>query len=406
MFAEVSWDDDDDAAMPAAEDDQALEALLERCEVQATAPGVAARPKRRADGQDRPAADCGGGRDCAPEQQRTSAPGERVELGFVAECSEPPRNEHFPSKVGGAPVWLHPSAPSVAKLSCGECGRPLRFVLQLYCPRAELPHAYHRSIALFCCGGKCLERAGARRAFRAFRCNLPESTPLYVGQDDGTYVYTGGNGAGGVGGEDAPARRALAEWRVEIGMEGDWRSAVARASEENSRHVAALLEADASLLADAAAEGDGGSGAEEEGGTDGEEVDEDGSRYHFQQRVAVEPEQVLRYSHAEAARPLWLGAHARPGAVPPCERCGAARWFEFQLLPQLLCHVDSSCELPTMPDGVTAGGPGAVGGLGANDADALDWGTVAVYTCSASCAADDEEGTSPYAEEFCWHQPF
>ena len=48
---------------------------------------------------------------------------------------------------------------------------------------------------------------------------------------------------------------------------------------------------------------------------------------------------MLRYHHCAKAEPLWLGAAGRPRAVPPCERCGAARWFEFQLLPQLVSAI-------------------------------------------------------------------
>ena len=34
----------------------------------------------------------------------------------------------------------------------------------------------------------------------------------------------------------------------------------------------------------------------------------------------------------------------------------------------------------------------------------LDWGTVVVYTCSASCATAGEGGECAYAPEWCWHQ--
>ena len=58
-------------------------------------------------------------------------------------------------------------------------------------------------------------------------------------------------------------------------------------------------------------------------------------------------------------------------------------------------------------------GRGAPGGP--VDTDSLDWGTVAVFTCSASCAAPalpeggsgaegDGSSSSAYAVEWCWHQ--
>jgi pre-rRNA-processing protein TSR4 len=142
----------------------------------------------------------------------------------------------------------------------------------------------------------------------------------------------------------------------------------------------------------------------------------------FKARIADAPEQVLRYDRAagEDARgyqPLWVSTYFQPAsppmpelprrdntrdpnskptgppvvlprpvapsaaandaAVPPCARCGSARRFEFQLLPQLLYY------------------------LGDNAAAALDFATVAVYTCSNSCGDGVKEG---YFEEFAWVQ--
>ena len=109
-----------------------------------------------------------------------------VELGFVYPYPEQPaRPEHFPSKVGGAPVWLDPRRlPADETMHCGACARRLRFLMQLYCPRPEISHAYHRSIMLFCCGGLCLADA---RGWKALRCNLPEETPCYVLNPNGTF---------------------------------------------------------------------------------------------------------------------------------------------------------------------------------------------------------------------------
>ena len=35
----------------------------------------------------------------------------------------------------------------------------------------------------------------------------------------------------------------------------------------------------------------------------------------------------------------------------------------------------------------------------------LDWGVVAVYTCTRSCELNGAEEGDPYAEEFVWRQP-
>ena len=106
-------------------------------------------------------------------------------------------------------------------------------------------------------------------------------------------------------------------------------------------------------------------------------------------RVSAWPEQVLRYCHHADAQPLWLSRLRRPAEVPPCGRCGAPRWFEYQIVPNLVASIERAAE---------AGGAGHA----AAPEEALDWGTLAVFTCSASCAATGE--ADAYAEEYCWHQ--
>ena len=113
-----------------------------------------------------------------------------VELGFVSPYPEAPAKAwHFPSKVGGEPVWLLPERLPTDSLHCAAgCGRQMRFLMQLYCPRPEVPHAYHRSLMLFCCGGKCLRSPGG---WRALRCNLPQDVPWYNEHPDGTWSAHG-----------------------------------------------------------------------------------------------------------------------------------------------------------------------------------------------------------------------
>ena len=86
----------------------------------------------------------------------------------------------------------------------------------------------------------------------------------------------------------------------------------------------------------------------------------------FTARLRRAPDQCLRYTYAAASEPLWASRRRRPpvGAVPACEACGSARRFEFQVMPQALAFL----------------------GVDSLDADAPDWATLAVYTCSAHCA--------------------
>lgn len=133
--------------------------------------------------------------------------------------------------------------------------------------------------------------------------------------------------------------------------------------------------------------------------------------------TASEPDLDDEEEAAEAAEaaaftpaPLWVSQKHRPAVaaaavaaatsepkapaeagVPPCQHCGAPRDFEFQLMPQLLSNFDPKT---------------------AASAAHLDYGTIAVYTCSRSCsgAADSATTTTApglgrYREEFAWVQP-
>ncbi|MBA0858858.1 hypothetical protein Goshw_001150 [Gossypium schwendimanii] len=97
----------------------------------------------------------------------------------------------------------------------------------------------------------------------------------------------------------------------------------------------------------------------------------------FQERIGKAPEQVLRYCRSAGSKPLWpiLGGRPSKADIPICSYCGGHLCFEFQILPQLLYYF-----------GVK------------NDAESLDWATIAVYTCEASC-----EGVG-YKQEFAWVQ--
>lgn len=121
-------------------------------------------------------------------------------------------------------------------------------------------------------------------------------------------------------------------------------------------------------------------------------------------QVGRDPEQCLRYCFDRDVQPLWPAPQPTPseGGIPPCSRCGSPRcpfavsssagqrsdaWmrrrFEFQVMPQLLNFL----------------------GLAEDDAAALDFGTIAVYSCSASCALEPNKLGCAYAEEYAFVQP-
>ncbi|KAF4793392.1 hypothetical protein TURU_111646 [Turdus rufiventris] len=98
----------------------------------------------------------------------------------------------------------------------------------------------------------------------------------------------------------------------------------------------------------------------------------------FKKQVAAEPEQIIRYCRGGEG-PLWVSGENRPEEkdIPNCV-CGAKRKFEFQIMPQLLNHLQ-------------------VDSLG----ESIDWGTLVVYTCADSCG-----GANEYLEEFIWKQDY
>ncbi|NXF36509.1 PDCD2 protein, partial [Nyctibius bracteatus] len=108
------------------------------------------------------------------------------------------------------------------------------------------------------------------------------------------------------------------------------------------------------------------------------ETDEDKIFQMFKEQVAAEPEQIIRYSRGGKG-PIWVSSENIPEEddIPNC-LCGARRIFEFQIMPQLLNHLQ-------------------VDSLG----ESIDWGTLVVYTCADNCGEGNE-----YLEEFIWKQDF
>jgi len=112
--------------------------------------------------------------------------------------------------------------------------------------------------------------------------------------------------------------------------------------------------ASSSTSSSSAAAGGGGTGRKEEAEED-EEQEQGWMRKlsrnsprakverHFQQRVACEPQQVLRYAYG--GEPLWCTYPPPPdgpAVVEACRHCGAKRCFEMQLMPALLALREQS----------------------------------------------------------------
>jgi len=155
---------------------------------------------------------------------------------------------------------------------------------------------------------------------------------------------------------------------------------------------------------------------------------------------------------AKEGGPLWVSSGDVPSDddIPSCEYCGAPRKFELQVMPQMLNYLfgdNEQCEkkekiaseevraallaasniaeqaksegregelpadfkkrheeaLERVRNALLLGGSGMKSGD-----DGMDWGVIAVYTCTASCGGGGVGGTKnkygAYRAEFAWRQ--
>lgn len=155
---------------------------------------------------------------------------------------------------------------------------------------------------------------------------------------------------------------------------------------------------------------------------------------------------------AKEGGPLWVSSGDAPSDcdIPSCEYCGAQRKFELQVMPQMLNYLFGKKEQSEKKDTVASeevraallaasniaeqakreGREGELpadfkkrheealervrnalllGGSGVKSGgDGMDWGVIAVYTCTASCGGDDVGGTEnkygAHRAEFAWRQ--
>ncbi|XP_035538005.1 programmed cell death protein 2 isoform X2 [Morone saxatilis] len=345
-----------------------------------------------------------------------------VVLGFLEEA-EPWRllSPQFPSKVGGKPAWLSQKGlPSLPGLDCEICRLPMAFLLQVYAPISGQDRSFHRTLFLFCCKTHECYTCNDSRCMKVFRSQLPRRNEFYPynppPEDEPPSDPTPDQSVLPVSGVKlcwvcgCPGSKACSRchtvtycgkqhqtlhWKhthkkeccKEVTM--DTPSIVPTSpflfpefelvtepeedeEEEEEKDTKETEEEEEEAGADSLAD------TLEE--TDLEEMamheTEDNKVFQrFKKKIAPEPHQVVRYSRGGS--PLWISSQHIPSDqdVPPCT-CGAKRIFEFQVMPQLL---NSLC----------------VDSKGAS----IDWGTLAVYACSASCYHDDQ-----YCPEFIWKQ--
>ncbi|KAI5073568.1 hypothetical protein GOP47_0011581 [Adiantum capillus-veneris] len=362
-----------------------------------------------------------------------------VLVGFLEKPQHPwSLSRHlFPSKAGGTPAWLDPvNLPQGKEISCGICGKPLQFLLQVYAAIDGREDAFHRTLFIFMCPDmSCLrqDKENQResiqekscRSVKVFRCQLRRINEFYCKDPPNN------NGLDGPIGKAAPLCSWCGTWKGEkicgackkagycsrhhqlehwkSGHAADCKAVASTPIEKPEDKVSkaeskpSMEQVDANHPAcnklwpefeivdeeegsdeESAPSGNMaliGSGREDEISRQFQEVEPSLEQQHwasFQARISRAPGQVLRYCRSNDAKPLWARLDERPATtnIPHCPNCKERRIFEFQVLPQLLYYFRVS-----------------------NDPDALDWGTLAIYTCEASCTS-----SKAYIEEFVWVQ--
>lgn len=368
-----------------------------------------------------------------------------VELGFVKRVDEPVDakllhdradwNNWDGGLVGGQPRWLNPiKLPTTDDLACDECRSPLSFLLQIYCPLDENADAFHRSLYVFCCRKRGCSHLGRGKAFRiqlprvncfyddngdseiaptrapsapplcalcgqraSFKCNACKVAQYCCKEHQKDHWSHGHKGdCANCGSSEVLAQSEdsllclrtqgstwlFPQYEVEIESEPN----VGGAANE---HEAKLIAEFENRKAEAATAG--GSSDENDPFADdadfsvtqrelnealGTTADQDKQYVRFLTRVELAKDQVLRYARWQPESVLWVHSDATiaPDQVPKCDRCGSERKFEFQILPQLLFYlqVDQSSSLAEIAD------------------KSCEWGTLAVFTCTKSCASNGE----------------
>ncbi|XP_009766240.1 uncharacterized protein [Nicotiana sylvestris] len=346
------------------------------------------------------------------------------------------RRELFPSKAGGTPAWLDPvNLPTGRSCLCDFCAEPLQFMLQVYAPLTEKDSTFHRTLFLFMCTSMaCLlkdqheqwkrNQVKPSRSVKVFCCQLPRNNSFYSsepprnnGKDKPSRAgavlcgwcgtWKGDKVCGGcrrahycsekhqaVHWKSGHKRRCLPleasessnNWTVGEMQEvhGDFNPQSVASNSLWPEYEIAITDECEDKISDDNGELNSlisSSRVDEsiESLIDSFEGEDDKKSWaSFQERISRTPEQVLRYYRDAGAKPLWPMSSGQPSKaeIPKCSYCGGRRVFEFQVLPQVLYYF-----------GVE------------NDVNSLDWATIAVYTCEASC-----DGSMAYKEEFVWVQ--
>jgi pre-rRNA-processing protein TSR4 len=376
-------------------------------------------------------------------------------------------------QVGGRPSWLEPKHLPRGPLLCGACDDvPLTFVAQLYAPLETPERAFHRSLYVFACA-QCDD---ATRSVRVLRAQLAKKNEYYPSNGSNTdnkeeeewVKHQPGHHHGeflcAVCGLIAKGKCPL-QGKVFCGAhhQKEYKKHVFDKSNKNDTALTILpsvhcmwelvvedeppeteIQLTSLSIKDADVQDDSDSDQELEQtdlndivGKKRNDVSQDPFAMAFYERIQGRPNvatQCLRYCRWKDDAVLWIQKQNQLQTKPPdCQYCGAARKFEFQLLPQMLHYLlkqqSSTTSTPNNYQSVKAAieqadswvaqaPPSHVPPALADAKDAaianvqqqllsrgMDYGTIVVYTCVNSCGGDNTGGVlGAYQDEFAYRQ--
>ncbi|XP_062542166.1 programmed cell death protein 2 isoform X1 [Armigeres subalbatus] len=334
-----------------------------------------------------------------------------VDLGFLEPCEEwLLANKFFRSKVGGKPAWLElKNIPIPKDLLCDGCEEPCIFLCQVYAPLEDQEKCFHRMLYLFVCSNASCYQVNQSKNIKVLRSQLPRSNDHYdfdppkedkpsepVPSPVPLCVVCGCRGPQ----QCSKCRKVnycgvvhqRLDWKqnhkavcgattivdnknqnsnilfpqYEIVTEPEEIEQTTKLTEEEN--VKKQME-EYDKLVEQGKIGELSEVSESEMDTYAEQL-EDKHFEKFKQRVAFDPDQVLRYDRK--GKPLWLSPIV-PSEIPDCELCHGPRVFEFQIMPQLLNSLKN---------------------------ENIDWGTLAIFTCEQSCSTPD----NCYIKEYVFKQ--
>ena len=349
---------------------------------------------------------------------------EEWDLGFLEPIEDSPRGKkrahaiYFPSKVGGHPEWVDPRVFPKTILDQKETTlatvqKKMDFLLQIYAANEDNANAFHRTIYVFTSARG--DKLGEEGRVRAFRSQLGRENAFYGmhpapenPEDPRVDALI----------EEYEAKKLAADAEAKMRVCDDGRRDETKKTNSNGScrgnenttypefEIVVEPESDDDDASCSSIDSDVVDAKNANKSTNkkkifqsiGDEaitendlkeiasgvIDSDAQRLAtFSVKLSKFPDQVLRYCPAPTAKAMWPSKSLAPddSAIPDCPICKSKRRFEFQILPTLVSFIvpKESVEF--------------------NDTT-LDFGSIAVYTCSKSCALDGE-----YAEEFVLVHP-